>query len=187
MHKRNSHKDIPSRRPRRWVTLLASHLLVVGLTMAGTTWLIREGIAREIAHGIRNNCLVTASIVRAQFRRAGIPSRTLVVDYDVGGHPLRHVAVVSALEDGSLAAFEEEGGSIPLGFVDWDPAAVAERLPADPLARVVRAAWAETLNYRDLAWKPVVAPGPASRTREGSPFSLVLREGDFGSPSAFPP
>lgn len=191
MHNRDLHitADLTGR-PRRWVAFLASHLVVAGLAMAATNWIIREGFSRQVAEGIRNNCLVTASIVRAQFRRAGIPSRTLVVDYDVRGRPLRHVAVVSTLEDGSLAAFDEDGGSFPLGFVGWDPSEVAERLPADPLARVVRAAWAESLSFRELAWKPPAGPPTASRAAVGvsdRPVSLAARDVPPGPPDVLPP
>ncbi len=142
------------RRLRKIVLLLGLQALVVALTCAGTVSYIRLRANAEILSGVQDACLLTAQAVRSRLKSEGVKNRILLVEYDLNSARWRHVAVVFALEDGTLASFESlnalagfSRGSIPLGVSEWDAEKVAELLPRQNGARVLAARWIDSLSY----------------------------------------
>ena len=139
---------------RKIILLLGFQALVVALTGAGTASYIHLRTNAELISGVQDACLLTAQAVRNRLKSEGVENRILLVEYGLNSTTLRHVAVVFALEDGTLASFESlnalagfSRGSISLGLSEWDAARIAERLPRQSGARVLAARWIDSLSY----------------------------------------
>lgn len=128
--------------------------MVVALACAGTASYMRLRGDTELLSGVQDACLPVAQAVRNRLKEEGVANRILLVDYELNSYAWRHVAVVFALEDGTLASFESlnslaafNRGSVALGISDWNAMDIAERLPRQGGVTVRGARWIDELTY----------------------------------------
>lgn len=128
--------------------------VVVALACAGTASYMRLRGDTELVSGIQDACLPVAQAVRNRLKDEGVANRILLVDYELDSFTWRHVAVIFALEDGTLASYESlnslaafNRGSVALGISDWDALDIAERLPRQSGVMVRDAKWIDALTY----------------------------------------
>ncbi|GAT32199.1 hypothetical protein TSACC_2597 [Terrimicrobium sacchariphilum] len=133
---------------------LCLQVVVVALACAGTASYMRLRGDTELLSGVQDACLPVAQAVRNRLREEGVANRILLVDYELNSYAWHHVAVVFALEDGTLASFESlnslaafNRGSVALGISDWNAMDIAERLPRQGGVTVRDARWIDGLTY----------------------------------------
>lgn len=133
---------------------LCLQAVVVALACAGTASYMRLRGDTELLSGVQDACLPVARVLRNRLKDEGVANRILLVDYELHSFTWRHVAVIFALEDGSLASYESlnslaafNRGSVALGISEWDVMDIAERLPRQSGVTVRGAGWIDELTY----------------------------------------